>query len=76
MLRLVMASIVVALAWASPAAAQYRFDFRVDPQLCSWTWICDYGGRAWVPRRVHRASYAPTHRRWRHPSGIPITPDW
>jgi hypothetical protein len=80
MLRLVMAAIVAVLASASPVAAQYRFDFRVDPQLCSWTWICDYGGRAYLPRRVHRAGYGVTyhvvHRHYWRPAGIPIVPDW
>jgi hypothetical protein len=70
-----MASIVLVLAGATPASAQYRYDFRVDPQLCSWTWICDYGGRAYLSRRGHRARHVVTHRRWRH-SGIPIVPDW
>jgi hypothetical protein len=35
---------------ATPASAQYRFDRRIDPAMCRWTEICDYGGRAYVHR--------------------------
>ena len=78
MSRIVMLSIAAAVVWATPAAAQYRFDPRVDPQVCSWRQICDYGGRAYIPHRwVHRTS-AVVHRRWHAPGCgcVPITPDW
>ncbi len=38
---------------AAPASAQYRFDPRIDPQMCHWWEICDYGGRAYVRYRHH-----------------------
>lgn len=42
-------------AAATPASAQYFFDFRWDPQQCSWRDICDYGGRAYRAYAVRRA---------------------
>lgn len=41
------------LELVTPAAAQYRFDPRVDPSQCHWTEVCDYGGRA-IRARVWR----------------------
>jgi hypothetical protein len=81
MSKAILASIVAAVVWATPASAQYRFDRRVDPQVCSWTEICDYGGRAYLPRRIHRTrAVAARHRAWRHTAVrcpcVPITPDW
>ncbi len=79
MSRLILASIMAAVVWATPASAQYRFDRRVDPQVCSWREICDYGGRAYLPRWHHRARVAVRHH-YRHPGNycacVPITPDW
>lgn len=44
---------VAALTLSTPASAQYRFDRRIDPQVCSWRDLCDYGGRA-IRYRHHR----------------------
>jgi hypothetical protein len=47
----------IAFSFSTPASAQYRFDFRIDPDVCHWTEICDYGGRAYVGRRIYRARH-------------------
>jgi hypothetical protein len=75
--KIIFASIAAAAVWAAPASAQYRFDRRIDPQVCSWTEICDYGGRAYLPRRVHYTHVVRHH--WHHAAHCrcaPITPDW
>ena len=59
MRRMILAAALAVLPWITPASAQYRFDHRIDPQVCHWTWTCDYGGRAYVARWHHR-------RRWGH----------
>jgi hypothetical protein len=63
MSRMILIAILAAAAWATPALAQYRFDWRIDPQVCDWRWTCDYGGRAYLPRWTHR-------RRWVHRVGL------
>jgi hypothetical protein len=59
---MLIGSVLAAIAFSisTPASAQYRFDRRIDPDVCHWTEICDYGGRAYVGRRYYR------HYRVRH----------
>ncbi len=68
------------LVCATPASAQYAFDWRVDPQVCRWTETCDYGGRAyaWAHHRHwhHRARVvAVRHRPWR-PAIVQLPRPW
>ena len=70
---ILVVAVLAALPWVTPASAQYRFDWRIDPQVCDWRWTCDYGGRAYLPRwahgrrwvhrraRVHHVYYAPRY---------------
>jgi hypothetical protein len=57
MTKLLMGSILAAVAFSTPASAQYLFDRRIDPDVCHWTEICDYGGRAYAGRRIHRVQH-------------------
>lgn len=41
----------------SPASAQYRFDPSVDPSVCHWQDICDYGGRAIRTHYIHKVRF-------------------
>jgi hypothetical protein len=50
---------------ATPASAQWRFDRRVDPILCRWNEICDYGGRA-IRGRGYRYGHRGRHLRAIH----------
>ena len=57
MSKIILTAVAAAafIALATPASAQYRFDWRVDPSNCHWTELCDYGGRPYLYRV--RASY-------------------
>jgi len=52
---------MAAVSLSTPASAQYRFDRRIDPQVCHWRDVCDYGGRAIRYRHSHRWA---SHCRW------------
>lgn len=65
MSRMILVAVLAVLSWAMPAAAQTAWDWRIDPQVCYWTWTCDYGGRAYAPRWGHGHRWAHGHR-WVH----------